>query len=125
MSVLLILAIVLISVLPILALLYVTLNSDSFLGANRSFLLLIFGSMLGLIILGYFLLCKYPINIARLHKSLKEIVQGEMSDQIRLMGSEHDIGAIEDSVNTIIGQLKERVKLAEREKEIGQNLQAL
>ena len=113
------LAIVLISVMPILVLAYVVLVDKHFLILSNSMVWLMICSIVGLMVLGYGILFKYPSNIAHLHKNLEEIVKGQMPDShVVLMGIEDDIGAIEKAVNVIIDQLRERIDLVEKQKEI-------
>ncbi len=110
------LAIVLTSVLPVLTLIYVMMREDRQVVFSGFTLYLLIFSVLGLMILGYAILFKYPGNIVRLHRNLLAIVRGEMPESVNLIGVEDDIGAIEKAVNVIIEQLKERIEMAETQK---------
>lgn len=72
--------------------------------------------MLLMMALGYALLNKYPSTIVRLRRYLEDIVNGELPDKIRLIETEDDITAIETSMNLILDQLKQRVRVMQSEK---------
>lgn len=67
--------------------------------------------------LGIILLGRYTSNIARLKKSLDQIVAGEFPDSVSLFECADDMRAIEQSLNVIVGRLKERIETVEAEKD--------
>jgi len=63
--------------------------------------------------IGYGILRKYPENIVKLRHYLQEIAAGELPESIMLMNSADDIKAIEDYLNTVLAELKRKVKMLE------------
>ncbi len=106
----------LISVIPLLVFWYFNINAES--GAltdgfqNLIILLLLMSAAIG----GYMILQKYPLNIIRLRDYLERVIGGELPDQVRLLKVEDDVAAIEQCLNLILAQLKERLDLLQQEK---------
>jgi signal transduction histidine kinase len=76
-----------------------------------------FGAIPLFILLGYFLLRKYPTNIARLRVHLQRMVGVEFPEAQTLIASEDDMRAIEASLNLLFNALKDKIALAEREQD--------
>lgn len=69
-----------------------------------------------LMLLGYTLLGKYPVIVLKLRKYLEDMVGGNLPAEILLETEENDIQAIEKCLNSILMQLKQRVREMEMEK---------
>jgi len=111
-------ALILISILPALTICYLFsagLMSVHGLTMMNGWILAI---MIVLVILGYVLLIKYPASIIRLRSYLENIVKGELPDKVVLSESGNDITAVECYLNVIVDQLKQRVDMAETEKDL-------
>ena len=76
-----------------------------------------FGAIPLFILLGFFLLRKYPANIARLRAHLQRMVGVELPEAQTLIASEDDMRAIEASLNLLFRALKEKIAIAEREQD--------
>ena len=73
------------------------------------------GALLCFTFLGYVILKKYPLNIARLRGYLEQMVRGEYPQAISLISSENDMKAIEQSMNILVGELKRELTRARSE----------
>lgn len=105
----------LITVIPGLVLCYMVTMEGA---AGREFLVqrpMIFLCLVGSIVLGYVLLSRYPVNIARLRRYLQDMVNGKLPDKVMLLSDMDDITAIERSLNLIVGQLSTQVQRMEKE----------
>lgn len=108
------LAVVLISVLPVLALAYILINPYiDFAFSDEVAKTLIIISIL-LILLGYALLIKYPVNVIRLRHYLELLARGAvMKEEVHLIKDEDDLEAIETYIADIIHQTEERIRTIE------------
>ena len=61
------------------------------------------------VVLGYLLLAKYPVNITRLRAYLEDMVVGRFPDKVTLLKGMDDISAIERALNLIVEQLSRQV----------------
>lgn len=62
---------------------------------------------------GYLILRQYPKNILKLRKYLKLLAEGELPDEIKLLNSEDDLKAIENYLNTLLGEMRRKVRVLE------------
>ncbi len=100
---------VLVSLLPILLLIYVqycNLSDKALVFSYSQLLALAFAFTAA--IAGYLLLRKYPASIRRLRGCMERIVHGELPDKVSLLGAEDDITVVENSMNMILNTMKER-----------------
>lgn len=108
--------IALVSIIPVLAFWY--LNSEyqsgelSLDGQTISVALLL--AALGFS--GYLVLRKFPLNIVRLRYYLERIIRGELPEHVNLVRAEDDIRAVEQCLNLLLGQLRERLDMLQAEK---------
>jgi signal transduction histidine kinase len=108
-------ALAIITIIPLLV--FVTLlRMDKLREAmgTISYIMLIAGLAL-LMVMGYIMLSRYPATIIKLRRHLENIAHGELPDAIALFQDENDIRAIEQGMNLILEQLKEKVRDAEHE----------
>lgn len=108
-------AVALITIIPILALVTLTINSWSQSGSIDVHTIVVVGFALTGILLGYSLLSKYPANILRLRRYLEVMVNGQLPEEVNLVRSMDDISAVEYALNALIGQLREQVVRREKE----------
>jgi hypothetical protein len=66
-------------------------------------------------LLGYAVLCRYPLNISRLRTRLENIVHGKFDEDVGLMKGMADIPAIEQALRILVEQLRRRVENVENE----------
>ena len=104
--------IALVALIPLLACVYLMhlTHSDSTVTGRALAIMTFFAAVL--MLLGLFLLLKYPINVVRLRHILEEISQGTLPDpsKIALLDSEDDMRAIEHYIINIIEQTAEHVR---------------
>ncbi len=107
-------SIALITIIPLLALIYALF----FLGGQRESGLLVYivlsGSAVS-ILLGYAVLCRYPLNVSRLRRRLENIVQGRFDEDVGLLKGMADVPAIEHALQMLVEQLRRRVERVESE----------
>ncbi|MBN2302589.1 MAG: response regulator [Lentisphaerae bacterium] len=108
-------AALLISVVPPLALLYIFVNHESRGASGNGVAYTIAALSLVLAALGYVLLVKYPLNVIRLRKYLAQLAGGTLPDTVDLIKEEDDLEAIEDYMIRIIKHTEERVQTIERQ----------
>lgn len=109
--------VVLICIIPLLAMTYLMFSEgwEGYLRDRGETALMLF--MMGSAALGIFVLRKYPASIVALRRHLEGMVRGELPDRVHLKEPEDDIAAIERAMNTVVGDLKQRVALMRRENE--------
>ena len=108
--------IALISLIPLLSLIYLRINDAGIDGFSmHECCILFFGVGLSVII-GYAVQGRYPRTIMKLRAYLERIVQGELPDKIALIRGEDDISAIEDCMNLVLTQLRRELKTMEVQK---------
>ncbi len=107
----------LIALIPLLVCIYLMhlTHSDTAVTASALAVMTFFASIL--MLLGLFLLVKYPINVVKLRHILEDISRGTLPDpsKIALLDSEDDMRAIEHYVITIIEQTAGRIKEIEEQ----------
>ena len=106
----------LISVIPLLVFWYFNVTGEYGESANGFQNLIVLMLLTSAAVGGYTILQKYPLNIIRLRDYLERVIDGEMPDQVKLLKTEDDVAAIEQCLNLILVQLKERLDLLQQEK---------
>ena len=116
----------LMAVIPILALLSVVLMALRFPG-TYSVASQILVSALALVIAlsGYTILRKYPENIARLRWYLRDIASGELPERVALLDSEDDFTAIQDYLNLVLAELRNKLKTLEDQLALSRKMQKI
>ena len=102
-------AICLITIIPLLSLAYMMLVVTRQSLTGNGLLYAVAGAGIGSIILGFAILCRFPINLARLRRYLEELVQGELHGDVKLLPGISDVPAIEQALRLIVAQLNERL----------------
>ena len=119
------LAIVLMAVIPALSLFYIGTvigrDSEQFTLYTK---IIIFTLTASTAVSGYLILRKYPENILKLRRYVSEIVQGTLPDRVDLIDSRgsDDIRFIENSFNSILEEMRNRIKVAEEKLRIEHQL---
>ena len=108
-------AIALISVLPLLVVLYLAPKNVWISGRDWAMWSVLLTSLALSVGSGYWILSKYPFTIVRLRLHLENIVSGELPDKITLLEKEDDIAAVERSINLILCKLKEENQALQRQ----------
>lgn len=118
-------AVTLVAIIPLLSVLFVALAQLWFKDAYPAWLPIVVAGMASVLgTTGYLMLRKYPRNIVKLRGYLEQIVEGELPSRVRLDDPEDDIGAIERYLNTVIDQLRAKVRSLEKQLAISQRQQA-
>ncbi len=109
--------VVLVCIIPLLTMTYLMFSEgwEGYLRDRGELVLVLF--MFGSAALGISMLRKYPASIVALRRHLEGMVRGELPDRVSLKEPEDDISAIERCMNTVVGDLKQRVALMRRENE--------
>ena len=103
----LLVAITLVSVIPMLSLVFVLWTQFGLHDVYPTWVpLTVSGIALVIGIIGYCMLRRYPTNIVKLRDYLQQIISGELPDRVILDDPEDDIGAIERYMNTVIEQMR-------------------
>jgi signal transduction histidine kinase len=76
---------------------------------------IVFGLVVTLMLLGYTLISRYPVNVRKLRLYLEGMVDGRLPETVSLQKDMCDISAIEKALNIIVRQLSTRVMRAEDE----------
>jgi methyl-accepting chemotaxis protein len=109
-------AISLLTVLPLLCLLFIFWCRLYAVDAHPEWLQALVAAMgLGFGWSGYSLLRRYPRNIVHLRRYLHDITAGELPASIRLEDLEDDFDAIRRYMNTVVGQMRARVVALEEQ----------
>lgn len=109
-------ALTLVSVIPLLSLVYIAWSELWMEGVSSAWVpVLITGIASFLAFLGYLMIRRYPRNIVKLRGYLESIAAGELPERVELEDPEDDIGAVERYMNTLIDQLRARVKRLEEQ----------
>ena len=62
------------------------------------------------VFLGYMIIGRYPVNIARLRVYLENMVSGRLQAKVRLLNGEEDVHAIERCLDIIVENLSEQIQ---------------
>lgn len=110
-------ALILISIIPALALLYMILSG--FIGSRVGWRTLVPLSIAValLMALGYGLLAKYPASVVRLRRWVESLAKGDRPMRIELAADEDDLAAIERSLREVVRQSQERIHALELQTE--------
>lgn len=117
-------AVSLLTVLPLLCLLFIFWSRmyapdacpawlEAFAGAAA----LAFGAA------GYALLRRYPRNIVHLRRYLQEMAEGHLPDTVTLEDPEDDIEAVQRYMNTVVAQMRERVVELQEQLNLSERMQ--
>ena len=71
-----------------------------------------------LIVLGYSLLLKYPINIIRLRSCLSTLAEGKIPDFVALSKDEDDLAAVQRYMETIVKMAEEHIRMLKAQYEV-------
>jgi signal transduction histidine kinase/ActR/RegA family two-component response regulator len=96
----------LISILPLLVLMFIVscnLPDGVFITWPQVWIVV---STLVASIMGFSLLQKYPLNMARIRTYLEKMMHGELPEKVVLLKAEEDAAAIEESLNTVLNNMK-------------------
>jgi len=112
-----IIAITLISVIPIMSFFYLLYRQARMSeGEIPQGFLMISGSVVLLVGVGFVLLRRYPLSVVQLQQSLHRIVTGSLPESAEHLDVGTEGAEIEAALNQIMGQLRERLSLLEKEK---------
>jgi len=118
-------AICLVAVLPLLTICFLALPAsplcDTYSFAVRATMI---AALLILAASGYSMLLQYPRNILKLRVCLQKIAAGEMPAKITLLHSEEDIVAIENYLNTVVADLRQKVRLLQEQLQLTREMHA-
>jgi hypothetical protein len=106
-------AVMLITVLPGLVLLWLWMTILNGEGDSASALLIAGAACIGFAALGYTLLIKYPVSIVRLRSYLHSLAHDQLPDHVTLPHTEDDIAAIHGYLEYVVGMAAERLRLLE------------
>ncbi len=110
-------AVILISVIPLLSLGAVVLNSVVMTDHVSVVPRVVLAITLLLMCLGYALLLKYPRTILRLRHYLKDVMDGEAPDAAALIAAESDIDAIAQYLKAIVQAARDQVATIQNQQE--------
>lgn len=112
-----VMAIALITVIPALLTIYLLMSGRLGYQVPLSALLPLVALSLPLVILGYWMLAKYPANIIRLRSYLEGITSGAVPVRVELMKDETDLASIEMLMRKVIRQTEMRIQTIEKQTE--------
>ncbi|MGQ9663197.1 MAG: hypothetical protein ACUVWX_12800 [Kiritimatiellia bacterium] len=105
----------LITIIPLLALLYLSVtesNEEGTILTRHPYVCLL---LILIATLGYTLLIRYPATFVRLRRYLEEMVGGKLPDRVVLLKDMDDVSAIERSLNLLLEQMRNRLTRMENE----------
>jgi len=108
-------AALLISVLPTLALVYILFAPNFSLTLSETATHWVLVMILMLVAAGYMLLAKYPLSIMRLRNYLSLMAKGDFSKEIELGKDEDDLEAISGYISSIVRQTQDRIQKIEEQ----------
>ena len=106
----------LISTIPLLCLWYLAVRTSAGQNPLQASAALTIPLLLGAGLGGYAILRKYPVNIVRLRSYLLNMAQGDLPKHVELLKDGGDIEVVEEYLNLIVGQLRERLEILKDEK---------
>lgn len=107
----------LITVLPFLILVWLWHQSSALTELNRWETVTACVFIAALIVLGYALLVKYPVNLIRLRSYLRSLAEDRLPGEVVLSDAENDIAAIRVYLEKIIQHAEERLQLLQSKHE--------
>ncbi len=110
-------AMALISVIPLLVVIYLCLSGWMGFHATLPQLMPVVLVVLPFMALGCRILAKYPINVIRLRHYMESLTQGVLPDKIALLTDEDDLAAIELLMRKVVKQTEARVRTIESQSE--------
>ncbi|MFZ4395622.1 MAG: HD-GYP domain-containing protein [Kiritimatiellia bacterium] len=110
-------ALMLISVLPFLAFVYISICGFMDPQRVRGMVLPLAFIVVLLMALGYTILAKYPASVVRLRRWVEELAHGDMPVRIELSSDEDDLIAIERCLREVVRQSQQRVYTLEQRTE--------
>lgn len=110
-------AALLVTVLPVLILLWIWLMGRGSEGYSPLLLSLAGAICVVLVVLGYALLLKYPVSITRLRQYLKTLTDDRLPGHVDLTDAESDIDAIRNYLEQIVLKSEERLRLIQEQHE--------
>ena len=110
-------ALMLISVIPALAVFYVSISSLTGTRLGWGTLGPLIVVVVALMMLGYSILAKYPASVVRLRHWVEELARGNLPVRIELSADEDDLAAIERCLHEVVRQSKQRVDTLEEQTE--------
>ena len=114
------LAIVLMSIIPLLATTYMGLIMQGQIEPPPPYILGIIFAMVALLAgTGFLIFRKFPKNIVRLRSYISDVADGILPQNISLIdsGSSNDLKYIENGLSTVIQQMQQRIDEAERQQQ--------
>lgn len=108
-------AIALVSVIPLLALGWLCHDKPLSIDITNGTHLAVLGTSALMIVLGYMLLTKYPRTIVSLRYELEKLASGEIPDIVNFEEREQDIQVLEQCMNFVLKQTRERIKTIEEQ----------
>jgi signal transduction histidine kinase len=109
-------AIVLVSILPLLAMFYLIFSNLSGQKTPIPLVLAIAVILLFMMTLGYVLLIRYPRSVSKLRKKLENLTDGKITNSVQISDHEEEILVLEKYFNTLISEMKERMETIEQQK---------
>ena len=108
-------AIVLVSVIPVLVLLGLLLPGPLQRSLNEQNIWTLTCVVLSLVALGYTILVKYPVNTIRLRRYLAQLARDELPDDIQLLTGEEDLSSIEEYMMRIVTATSDKIRVIEEQ----------
>ena len=119
------LAIVLMSIIPLLSTVYLGLIMQGQIEPPQPFVLGIIISMAALLAgTGFLIFQKFPKNIIRLRSYITGVAEGVLPENVNLIdsNSSNDLKFIENSLATVVQQMQERIEEAEQQHQLEKQL---
>jgi len=104
-----------ISILPLLVLIYLLAGMNVPLRLSDDVVRCILALDVFLMVLGYALLIKYPVNVVRLRRYLESLVDGAIPKKVELLTEEGDLAAIENCMSRLVEQTEQRIRRIEEQ----------
>ena len=110
-------AMALISVIPLLAMVYVCVSGRLGVVVALDRLWPAVAMALPFVALGYWMMVKYPINIVRLRRYMEDLARGVLPGHVVLMTDEDDLATVEVLLRKVVKQTETRVRTIEAQSE--------
>ena len=105
-----VISITLISVIPLLTLVYVAVSGVLETGFDVAMFVLLASTLL-CVISGFILLAKYPLSVIRLRHYLERVAEGEYELDVSMYSNDDTVQAIEEYMKEIVRQAASRVEM--------------